>query len=209
MKLTLFGATGRTGIPFIQQALEAGHEVTAFVRNPSRLTMQHARLKVVQGDVFDAVKVEQAISGADAVVSVLGHAKDTPRNLMAVAAQNIVIAMKKHGVRRIVTLTGAGVRDENDQPKLVDNIIRFLLTVLSPAVLKDSEDHVRIIRESGLDWVVVRGPMLTEGPRQSKYRVGMVGKGSGTRIARADVADFMLKQVTDKTYLRAMPMVSD
>jgi putative NADH-flavin reductase len=208
MKLVIFGATGRTGIPLVEQALAAGHEVVAFVRTPSKLTIQHPNLRVVQGDSTDGAAVSRAVQGADVVISALGHSKNSPRTMMADSARQIVAAMKQHGVQRVITLTGAGVGAPEDKPKPVNHVIKFLLKTLSPQVLADSEEHVRIIRESGLDWTVVRGPMLTEGAHTGNYRVGWVGVNTGARISRADVADFMLKVVSGGTYLRQMPMVS-
>ena len=98
--------------------------------------------------------------------------------------------------------------DPKDEPKLFDKAITGLLKLLQKDVLEDAESHARIIENSGLDWVIVRGPMLTEGERKDEYRVGYVGKNSGARISRADVADFMLRQVNDDAYLGRKPMVS-
>jgi putative NADH-flavin reductase len=208
MKLTIFGASGRTGRPLVEQALAAGYEVTAFVRDPARLPISDARLHVVQGDVMNAAQVDEAVRGADAVLSVLGHAKGSPKNMQTVATENIVAAMKKHGVRRLISLTGAGVKDPQDQPKLVDHAIRGLLVLLQKDVLRDAEQHARVIQQSDLDWTIVRGPRLNEGPRTGTYRVGMIGKNSGTLVSRADLADFMLKHVDDTTYLGQAPVVS-
>lgn len=208
MKLAIFGASGRTGRPLVEQALAAGHAVTALVRTPSSFPINHGRLNVVQGSVEDATKVDEAVAGADAVLSVLGHTKSSNKDVLTVGTRNIVNAMQKHGVRRLISLTGAGVRNPHDQPKLVDKLFGFALARLQPDLLRDSENHVKVIQGSDLDWTVVRGPRLTEGPRTGKYRVGYVGKDSGTQASRADIADFMLKQVTDTTYLKKLPVVS-
>jgi putative NADH-flavin reductase len=209
MKLTIFGATGRTGIPLVQQALAAGHAVTAFARTPEKLSITHDQLTVVQGDATDPAAVERAVSGADAVLSALGQTKGAPKDMQTVATRNIVAAMQQHGVRRLVSLTGAGVDAPQDQPKLINHLIKLALKTLSGAVIQDAEGHAEVIRNSDLDWVIVRGPMLTEGPYTGQYRVGWVGVNTSARIARADVADFMLKQVTENTYLRQAPMISD
>ncbi|MCU0492147.1 MAG: SDR family oxidoreductase [Chloroflexaceae bacterium] len=209
MKLTIFGATGRTGKPLVQQALAAGHEVTAFVRDPAKLGLAHERLHVVQGDVRDSAAVERAIVGADVVLSALGQTKTSTKDMQTTATRNIVAAMKHHGIRRLVSLTGAGVAAPEDQPRLMNHVISFALRMLDGDVLKDAENHAEVIRSSDLDWVIVRGPRLTEGPHTGKYRVGWVGVNTGVSISRADVADFMLKQVQDNTYLRKAPMISD
>ncbi len=209
MKLAIFGSTGRTGLPLLQQALDADYEVNALVRTPAKMSIQHPRLTLVQGDAMNPDDVEKTIQGTDAVISVLGPNKASPKNMQTVAIENIVTAMQKYGVKRLVTLTGAGVDAPQDQPKLMNHLIKFALKTMSGDVLKDAERYVEIIKQSPLDWVVVRGPMLNEGPHTGKYRVGWVGVNTGARISRADVADFMLKQITDNTYLHQLPMVSD
>lgn len=209
MKLAIFGATGKTGVPLVQQALEAGHSVVALVRVPTKLTIQHECLQVVQGDSMNAADVEKVTQGSDAVLSVLGQSKNSPSDLQTVSISNIVAAMQKYHVRRLVSLTGAGVDAPEDKPRFSNHLIKFALKTLSGHVLKDGQQHVNVIANSGLDWVIVRGPMLTEGPYTGKYRVGWVGVNTGARIARANVADFMLKQVNDDTYLQHMPMISD
>ncbi len=208
MKLTLFGASGRTGRPLVEQALAAGHEVTAFVRDPAKLLIKHDRLRIVQGDVMDSTKVADAVAGADVVLSTLGHSKGSPDNIQTIATEHIVNAMKKHGVKRIISLTGAGVKDSKDEPKLVDRLIRGLLVLVQKNVLRDAEGHAQVIQQSGLEWVIVRGPRLNEGPHTGVYRVGYIGKNSGTLASRADIADFMLKQVSDTTYVGEAPVVS-
>lgn len=208
MRLVIFGATGRTGRPLVAQALEKGHEVVAFARNPSKLGVSNGRLAVVEGDVTDPAAVERAVAGAEAVLISLGHTKTSTKDVQTTGTENIVRAMNKHGVRRLVSLTGAGVRDPRDEPRLFDKAITALLKLLQKDVLEDAERHARVIEKSGLDWVIVRGPVLTDGERKGAYRVGYVGKNSGTKISRADVADFMLRQVEDDTYLHQKPMIS-
>jgi putative NADH-flavin reductase len=209
MKITIFGATGKVGRHLVDQALERGDRVTAFVRDPSKLTTQrHERLKVVQGNVQNPKDVEQAVAGTDTVLSALGQTKTSSKDVLTEGIKNIVAAMNKHGVRRLVSLTGAGVRDPKDQPKLVDRVIGSLLNLLQRDLLEDAVGAARVIQESDLDWVIVRAPVLNEAEKKGEYRVGYVGKESGTRLSRADLAGFMLEQTTEDTYLHQAPMVS-
>ena len=209
MKIAVFGASGRTGRPFVQQALAAGHTLIALVRTPATFPIKHKNLTVVPGDAMNASDVELVVQEADAVVSALGQTKNSPKDMQTVATKNIVEAMNKYGITRLVSLTGAGVDAPQDKPKLMNHIIKFALKTMSGAVLQDAEQHAAVLRDSTLNWVIVRGPMLTEGPYTGKYRVGWVGINTGARISRDDVADFMLKQVTDDTYLQKAPMISD
>lgn len=209
MKLAIFGATGRTGKPLLNQVLKTGHEVVALVRTSSKLTIQHPKLTVIQGDAMNPADVDKVVQGSDAVISVLGQSKDSPGNMQTVAITNIIAAMHKYGVKRLVSLTGAGVDDPRDRPKFTNHLIKMALKMMSGHVLKDAENHADAIRKSNLDWVIVRGPMLTDGPHTGNYRVGWVGVNTGARLSRANLADFILKQTTDTTYLRQAPMVSD
>ena len=116
--------------------------------------------------------------------------------------------MKKHGVQRIVSTTGAGVRQPEDQPKFIDHFIGFLLNLLAKDVVLDSAANVNVFTSSNLDWTIVRFPRLMDGEHIGRYRVGYVGKDSGTQLSRADGADFVLKELVEKKWLRKLPVVS-
>jgi putative NADH-flavin reductase len=208
MKIAVFGGTGRSGMPFVEQALAQGHAVIALVRSPEKMTIQNDRLQVVKGDITDPAAVAQTIAGADAVVSLIGHTKETPRDMQAKAAQNIIAAMNQHGVRRVVIMTGAGVRHEGDQPKFFDHVMGFLLKTLNGDVLQDSVNYADAFRQSGLDWTLVRVPMLVDGAATGNVRAGMAGS-IGPRLVRADGATFILKQLSEPTYIRKAPAISN
>jgi len=208
MKLTIFGATGKTGRLVVEQALAEGHEVTAFVRDTTRLDLQHERLRLVQGDVTDAARVREAVHGQDAVISVLGQTKTSSKDVLTVAARNLVPAMQQAGVRRLVTLVGAGVPHERDTGSPGRTFMRGLMKLVARHVLEDAERHAEIVRASDLEWTLVRPPRLTDGSQQGEYRTGYLQLGGTNTIARADLADFMLKLATDGRYVREAPMVS-
>ena len=208
MKLVVFGATGGTGLQIVEQALAAGNSVTAFVRSPEKLRLEHPALVVAQGDVQAAPAVAQAIAGQDAVISALGPSRPPTPGMMASAAANIVAGMQTHGVRRLLFTTGAGVRDPLDRPKLSDRLVKTLLTLLAGEVLRDSEAGVNVIRAADLDWTIVRFPRLTGGPRTDRFRAGFLGKGSGMQISRADGAAFILQELAAGQYIRQAPVVS-
>jgi putative NADH-flavin reductase len=208
MKIIVFGASGGTGLKIVEQALAAEHTVTAFVRTAAKMQIEHPNLKIFPGDAMDAVAVEKAIAGQEAVISALGPRRPPVPGMMETAARNIVAAMKKHGVQRLVSTTGAGVRDPRDQPKFMDHLMKGLLTLLARDVLQDSAANVRVIQSSDLDWTIVRYPRLVDGPHTGKYRVGYVGRGSGSQLSRADGADFVLKELTACQWIRKSPIVS-
>lgn len=204
LAVTIFGASGRTGTLLVEGALRAGHQVKAFVRDPDQVTLADTRLELIQGDANDEADVARAVEGADAVLSALGHTKTSTKDIQTVATAHIIHAMKTFGVGRLISLTGAGVKTPQDQPKVIDRVFGMLLATFARDVIKDAE----LIRRSGLEYVLVRGPRLTDGPYTGGYKVGFIGKGSGTQASRADVADFMLKQLTSEAWLGRAPLVS-
>ena len=208
MKIVVFGASRGVGLEVVRQGLEAGHIITAFVRSPEKLEVKHANLTLFKGDSMDAAAVAEALTGQDAVVSTLGPTRPPVPHMMETSAKNIVAGMQKHGVRRLVSTTGAGVRQPEDKPKFTDYFIGFLLNLLVKEVVMDSAENVKVIQASDLDWTVVRFPRLMDGEHTRKYQVGFVSKTSGTQLSRADGADFILKELIEKKWLRKLPLVS-
>lgn len=207
-KILVLGATGGTGQQVVLQALEQGHEVTAFVRSPERLTAKSDRLRVLRGDVTqDANALTAAVRGQDAVISALGVGTSfKPGALIARSVPLIVRIMESAGVRRLIFTSAYGVGETwQDLPLLPRIFGRTLLR----HVYADKEAGERELRRSGLDWTLVHPVTLTDGPRTGRYRVGERLQLSGVpRISRADVADFLLKQIDDRTYVRKSVLVS-
>lgn len=208
MKVAVFGGSGKTGQHIVQQALDAGYSVVALARTPSKVNIQHPNLQVVQGDVLNAEAVETVVRGADAVISALGPSTNKPEFTISRGMDNILAAMQKHNVRRLIIAAGAGVRDPQDKPKFIDRFFGLLLNVVSKNVVADMEQAVQKVRTSSLDWTVVRVPMLTDEPAKATLKVGYVGDIT-PRIARADMASFMLKQASSDQYVRKAPAISN
>jgi putative NADH-flavin reductase len=208
MKLLIFGPTGGTGQELVKQALEQGHKVTAFARRPAKLKIEHPSLAVVKGDVVNSAAVDEAVKGCDAVLSALGTKQLTKNAILSGGTRNIISSMQRHGVRRFICESSLGVGDSLGQtPWYFKYIARPLLL---RNVFADKEIQEQLIGESGLDWVIVRPAILTNGPRTSSYRHGfsVTDKTIKNRISRADVAGFMLEQATGDAYLRQTVGVS-
>jgi uncharacterized protein YbjT (DUF2867 family) len=205
-RLLIVGATGGTGRELVAQALERGHEVTAFVRDPARLRADHPRLRLVQGDVVDAAAVDRAMQGQD---SALGHNKFFyPTRILSEGTRNIVRAMEAHGVRRFICETSLGIGDSAGRMGLYYTL--FVIPVILPFYFWDKTRQERIVEASTVHWVIVRPGALTSQPAQGAVRHGRsVGSFLWTvRVARADVATFMLDQLASDTYRCAAPGVS-
>ena len=207
-KIALFGGSGQTGQEFLDQALKEGYTVKALVRTPSKIHQNSPNLEVVQGDVLNYGDVEKTVADTEIVVSLFGHVKGSPEWLQTNGTENIIKAMKKHQVERIISLSGGGLPFEKDEPKFPDKMIRFIMKVAVPKVLKDAERHAEVLEKSGLKWTIVRGPRLTNDPKKGEYRVGWVGVNASTKVGRADLADFILEEVEKEAYNEQMPFVS-
>ncbi len=205
MKVAIFGATGGTGQQLVAQALDAGHSVQALVRDPARLTNTNPDLTLITGDALDANAVSATIQGADAVIVTLGNTANNPDWIVSDGTRVVVEAMKQQGVRRLVVVTSLGVGDSRSQAPFA---FRRLMSTVLKKPMEDKERQEQLVRESGLDWIIVRPGGLTDGPRTGVYEAGVDGKIGFGQISRADVADFVLTQLTDATYLHQAPAVS-
>lgn len=204
MKLTIFGATGPSGRELVRQALDGGHSVTAFVRDPARLPFQHERLSVARGDVLDQAAVDAAVAGRDAVISALGINRGSPKTIHADGTKRIVAAMERHGVRRYIGLSAFGAGDSRDGSLYV----RLTWALLRPN-LEDKQRHEELIRASELDWTLIRPPRLTNGPATGRYRTGSdIRMRPTAQVSRADVAAFALSQLDDDEFVRRAPAIA-
>ena len=208
MKLLIFGSTGKTGRELVNQALDAGYEVTAFARNPQKMEIRHDRLTVVKGDITDADSINVAVPGHDAVLSALGSPGLAKSTELSDGTRRIVASMESSGVKRLIFESTVGVGDSSSHATVFARW--FFFPVVIRNVLADKEIQERIIKESSLDWAIVRPGRLTNGPKRGIYREGdaISGTAVATSISRADVAEFMLRQVTDNAYLHKCPAVS-
>jgi putative NADH-flavin reductase len=207
-KILVLGATGGTGQEVVAQALQQGHEVTAFVRRPDRMTGPPERLRVVTGSVKDdSETLADAVRAQDVIISTLGVGKSLKSGgLIARSVPRIVHAMERHAVSRLIFTSAYGVGATwRDVPILPRILVRLLLRDL----YADKESGEETLRRSGLDWTLVYPVTLTNGPRTGRYRVGDHLRLQGfPTISRADVADFILTQVEDRSYLRKGVLIS-
>jgi putative NADH-flavin reductase len=209
MRLVVFGASGGTGQHLVQQALAQGHTVSAFTR---RLELVRAapspKLTVIPGDIHDLAAVSAAIAGQDAVLSALGARTLGRSDVLEAGVQNILAGMAAHGVRRIIVLGASGASGESAQHQGV--VVRLLLKLVKATILSEpfrsQREQERLLEASDTEYTIVRPPRLLNRPFTGRYRVQEDGlPPGGVTIGRADVADFMLRQLPDKTWIRKGP----
>lgn len=210
MKIVVFGATGHVGNLFVNQALNAGHDVVAYVRNPKKIRIEDKKLSMVVGDLENTQKIDEAIKGADAVVSVVGPLGRQDTLIFAPAYESIIASMKKNGVKRLIALGTPSVPDAHDRFNFVFWALTFGVGLLIHHGYTDMKTLGQDIRESGLDWTIVRVPLLTNEPKKGKVTVGYFGNGvTNFRLSRSDFVDFLIQQLTNKTYIGKAPAISN
>jgi putative NADH-flavin reductase len=199
MKLTVFGATGRTGVEVVRQGLAQGHQVTAVVRDPARLEVPpHEQLEVVTANGFDPSEIAPAISGREVVVSALGPRGRGPTTVCRDAARGIISAMSTAGVRRLVVVSNSGMHTEGDGV-FTRRLVKPILIRLLREGYEDMQAMEDLVVASGLEWTIVRPPRLTHGPHTGRIAssVDRNVRGSFT-ISRADLADYVLRATEDE-----------
>ena len=209
MKLLIIGGTGRTGQELIKQALVQEHVVTALVRNPKKLNTTHPNLNIIQGDILLSDSLEKAFSGQDAVLCALGHKRFFIKTtILSEGTKNSIRTMEKCGVKRFICITSLGLNDSRYKLGLYYTL--FVIPFIIFFYFLDKEKQEKLIAQSKLDWTIVRPGQLTNGKKRGKYKHGAdLGSYLFTKmISRADVADFMLSQLSDTTYLHKTPAIT-
>ncbi|MFE7740851.1 NAD(P)-dependent oxidoreductase [Nocardia sp. NPDC057455] len=213
MDVTVFGATGAIGSLTVDRLLAAEHTVTAYARNPAKVPARWGeQVKVVIGEVTDAATIDDAVAGADAVISALGPSMDrkatgTP---LIEGTGHILDAMKRHGVRRFVGHATPAVLDPQEKPTLVTRLVGFMPRTFMPRAYDEITGMSNQIMSSGLDWTIVRFIAPKDGAAKGRIRSGYFGTDKlGFAITRADIATFTADQIGDNRYLHRAPAVSN
>jgi putative NADH-flavin reductase len=198
MKLAVFGATGGTGRNIVEQALAAGHEVQALVRNPTRLSAVAKQADIIVGDVLDPAKVAATLRGVAAVAVALGSRRDSPDNTVSAGTQNIITAMQAEGLKRLVVITSLGVGDSQAQ---VPRAFKLVMKTVMRKRMVAKERQEQFVRASGLDWIILRPGELQDTPATGNYTYGTDKNIMAQAISRADLAEFAIRQFTEGEFL--------
>lgn len=204
MKLIVFGSTGGIGRNIVEQALHAGHQVTAIARNPSALTIEHTNLKIVKGDVFQPATFDKAMKEQDVVLSAVGTSSTKPTTVYSEGVLNMIKAMQKNGVQRIFCVSASAVVTS---PRLSFplRIMTKLLQKILRNMYSDLLKMEQVIKQTNFDWTVVRPPRLTNGKLKGEYKFAMnEWLPRCLSISRADVAHFMLHHIDDRSTYKSI-----
>jgi len=209
VKLAIFDATGGTGKMLVKQALAEGFDIKVLARDPAKLSTHHERMKIITGDINNTESVSQVVNGVDAVISVLGSRANTKGKPITQGTQNIINAMKNHGVTRIIIVSTPSVSDANDLPDIRFKFAVGFIRIIARSAQEDIISTAQVVRNSNLDWTIVRVSTLSNADKTGHVKSGYVGKEMGMSITRADLADFLLKQVKDARFLHQSPIISN
>ncbi len=210
MNIIIFGATGGTGQHLVKQALSLGHHVTAFVRSAQKLTLKNELLNTFEGDVLNYDDVETGIKKHDVVICALGHPNIMDNSgIREKGTLNIVKAMQETNVKRLICQSSLGT---GDSYQLLPFMYKAIIAPLfMKRLFKDHAAQEDIIKKSDLEWVIVRPATLKNGEKESNYHYGstLSDKKLQIKVSRADVAEFILKQIKDSALLYSTPYISD
>lgn len=205
MKIAVIAANGRSGQTFVEAALTAGHTVRAGVRGKSYLK-PHPNLTVVECDATNEAQLKNLLSGQEAVASFIGHVKGSESNVQTIAIQKVIGVMEGLNIKRIVSLTGTGVRFPGDKISLIDRILNLSISIIDPARVNDGKNHVEALKSSVLDWTVIRVLKLQNVPPQPfKLR-----KHGPTKwyVGRQEVAQAVLQVLEQHSFIKQAPIIS-
>ena len=192
--IAVFGATGRTGKPFTELALKEGYQVKTLVRTPSRLDIKHSNLQVIQGDLADYAKTEETINGTEAVLFLVGLSPSVrlPSNVRVVMTPNILEAMQKSGLKRVIRLASViSASDPNDKLSFGQNLMMSLGKRMMSVVAQDETESVNLIKQSDFDWTIVRENYIARSAPKGSYDAGYFRAGNNS-VAAGDLAAFIL-----------------
>jgi len=208
MKIVVIGASRGIGREVVEQAVARGHEVTALLRDPGKVTLEHARLHKVRGDVGKPEDVRSTLSGQDAVCTCVGvNPTRGPVELFSRGARNVLAALQDAPATKYVAVTGIGAGDSRGHGGFFYD--RIFQPLLLATIYADKDREEELIKASGADWLIVRPGFLTNGPRTGVYRAitDLSGVTAG-KISRADVADFILNQLESPSLFGQTPLLT-
>jgi putative NADH-flavin reductase len=199
-QITVFGANGRVGRRVVAEALKRGYKVVAFVHDKTNL-IESDQLKVVHGDIYKPEDVDLALAGSTAAVSALGSWGTPKKDILTVGMTNIIPAMRRRRISSIISLTGADARAPGDHLGFIHRVTHFFLLFAIRGILVDGEKHIDLLERSGLDWTVIRSPVMVANDKTAeRYSLGMKRPMPWRTVAYQSVALAMVNAIQDRTW---------
>jgi len=212
VKVVIFGGTGPTGILTLTRALQTGHHVVIYARDPSKVKYNHPNISLVKGELSDEKLIARTLQGADAVISLLGpKGKSTTDLPLAQGMKHIVAGMRMHNVKRLIATATPSASDPGDDFQFGFSAAVWMIRNLMRTAYDEIVSIAQTVRNSGLEWTLIRLPMLTDKPEKNPIKVGHIGDGSINLfwLNRSDLANFLVKQLDDTSLIHKAPAVSN
>lgn len=206
MNVSVLAANGKSGSACVYALLEAGFRVRAGVRGRHDFTPD-GQLDVVECDALNSDEVDRLIDGCDAVVSMIGHVPGSPSRLQTEAVSNVLVAMRKYGVTRLISLTGTGVRFDGDQPSIIDRLANSAIKFIDPDRISDGIEHAEVLKRSQLDWTIIRVLKLSNGQHRGGVRFSLTGPAEFI-TPRRRVAAATVQLLKENIYIRQAPIIT-
>jgi putative NADH-flavin reductase len=205
MHITIFGAAGKVGRLVVQELLARDHTVTAFVHRNSPFE-ESGRLRIAKGDVHEAADVAASTEGSQAVISVVSSWGTPDKDTLTAAMTNICPAMQAAGIRRIISLTGGDARAAGDSLSAMHRFNHALFNIIGPKIVVDAERHIAILKDSGLDYTVLRAPLMTKNPSKA-YRLDDQRPQLWDTVSYASVAAAMVDVLEQSSHIGSSPYI--
>lgn len=203
--VAVIAANGRTGQAFVRATLDAGLTVRAGYHNKNSLP-RHQNLVAVRCDATNEDDVQQLLSGADGVVSLIGHVRHSPPNAQTDSMRVVEKVMNELGIKRIISLTGTGVRFPGDTPSLLDRLLNLSIKLIDPERIRDGINHAAFLTSTDLDWTIVRVLKLTNGKHSGSVKFSLTGPAE-LFTPRSRVAQGILQIIVDDSYKQKTPII--
>jgi putative NADH-flavin reductase len=205
MTIGVFGANGKTGVLLVKEALERGHKVIAGVRGKHAFKTSEF-LEIVPCDILNPEQVNSVVEKSDVITSVVGHVKGSPEFVQSEGISNIINSIEKLNKKRLVSLTGTGVRFKNDKITLIDRILNISINLIDPKRIADGKKHVQIIKDTNLEWTIVRVLKL----QNTKALKFTLTENGPTKIytSRHEVATAIIDVLENETFIKKAPIIS-
>ncbi len=208
MRVLIIGASKGIGLETTRQALDAGHDVRALARSATAIAISNPSLEKIRGDALKTEDLEAALVGVDVVIQTIGVGLGDlfrPVHVFSDATRVLIAAMGRQGVKRLICVSGFGAGDSRAS---ISRLQRLPFQIVFGRAYDDKSLQEKLIKESELDWTIARPGVLTSGPRTGRYRI--IAEASQWRngiISRADVAEFLVRQIGDGAYIRKTPVL--
>jgi putative NADH-flavin reductase len=208
MRVLIIGASKGIGLETTRRALNAGHDVRALARSATVIAISNPSFEKMRGDALKTEDVEAALVGVDVVIQTLGVGlRDLfrPVHLFSDATRVLIAAMRSQGVKRLICVTGFGAGDSRAS---ISCLQCLPFQIVFGRAYDDKSLQEQLIKESELDWTIARPGVLTSGPQTGRYRIlSETSQWRNGIISRADVAEFLVRQIGDQTYIRKSPVL--